>query len=148
MKEASRHRLGLMLKRYDARLTEKAVRARAPFEEAFRRVREAVIRPVMEAAAAELRAGGHAPRIAIDEGNDTPNIVLAAGLRSASPDAHNVVAFCVIQRRAAPEVLSYLTATPPAMDLQRYASPDEITADHVEQLVVDSLEQIFAVAGV
>jgi hypothetical protein len=137
-----------MIARYEARLGEKTAAAQASFDDAFRRVRDAVIRPVMEAAAAELRAGGHAPTITVDEGLDAPNIVLHAGLRGARPDADDVVAFCVIHRRGVPEVLSYLTATPPPMDLQRYASPDEITPDHVEQLVVDSLEQIFAVAGV
>lgn len=137
-----------MIERYDARLIDKAASARGPFDDAFRRVRDAVIRPVMEACAAELRAGGHAPAITMDEGSETPSIALHAGLRGARPDADNVVAFCVIHRSGVPEVLSYLTATPPPMDLQRYASPDEITADHVEQLVVDALEQIFAVAGV
>lgn len=58
-----------------------------------------------------------------------------------------MIAFCVGRRGEAPDVLSYLTATPPAMDLLRYARAEDITREHVECVVVDSIEQIFAVAG-
>jgi hypothetical protein len=145
VKEHNRHRLALITGRYATRLAEKQAASAQAFDDAFRAVREAIIRPVLEEAAAELRGAGHAPRVTIDGSEERPSIELHLGMRGL-PDIpeKNLIAFSVIRRREAPEVLAYLVVRPPPMDLVRFADPSEITAETVEQLVIDSIEHIFA----
>ncbi|WP_437989864.1 hypothetical protein [Sorangium sp. So ce145] len=149
MRDHSRHRLALITSRYAARQQEKLAGDRRAFDDAFRAVSGEVIRPVLEEIASELRSAGHVPRIALDEEPEAPSIALELGIRgaSASPGADRI-AFSVIQRREAPEVLAYLIVRPPPMDLLRFASPAEITAYQVEQLVIDAIEHIFACRSV
>lgn len=145
MRDHSKNRLALITSRYAARQREKLEGDRRAFDDAFRAARDAVIRPVLEEIAAELRAGGHAPRVVCDEAPETPSVELLLGIRgvSAAPRG-DLIAFSVIQRRAAPEILAYLIVRPPPMDLLRFASADEITAVQVEQLAIDAIEHIFA----
>ncbi|MGK3994103.1 hypothetical protein [Sorangium sp. So ce1024] len=145
MRDHSKHRLALITGRYAARQREKQEGDRQAFDDAFRAARDAVIRPVLEEIAAELRAAGHAPRVACDEAPETPSVELLLGIRGASAAPRgDLIAFSVIQRRAAPEILVYLVVRPPPMDLLRFASADEITAVQVEQLAIDAIEHIFA----
>ncbi|AUX22700.1 hypothetical protein SOCEGT47_032060 [Sorangium cellulosum] len=145
MRDHSKNRLALITGRYAARQQEKAAGDRRAFDDAFRAVRGEVILPVLGEIAAELRSAGHAPRIALDEAPETPSVALALGIRgvTAAPGT-DLIAFSVIQRREAPEILAYLVVKPPPMDLLRFASPADITAYQVEQLVVDAIEHIFA----
>jgi hypothetical protein len=145
MKEHNRLRLERMSARYDAHRHAEEASDDAAFLRAFDEARERVIRPMMEELAVELRKAGHAPRIAIDEAAEKPSIELCLGLKGAAAEAGwNLVGFCVIRWRAVPEVLAYLVVRPPPMDLMRYASPAEIDAGHVEQLLVDAAEHVFA----
>ncbi len=145
MREHSRHRLSLITGRYAARQVDKQERDRKAYDDAFRAARDGVIRPVLEEIAAELRAAGHAPRVAYDEAHEAPSVELVLGIRgvSASPGM-DLVGFSVIARREIPEILAYLVVKPPPMDLLRFAAPAEITAYQVEQLVIDAVEHIFA----
>lgn len=149
MDDSSRHRISLITARYAARQAEKHEDDRAAFDESFRAVAAAIIRPVMDEIASQLRQAGHAPRVAIDEFRETPSIELVLGIHGAPPlDGADRVGFAVINRRGRPEVLVYLVVRPPPMDIVRFESPREITADFVEQKLVDSLEHIFACRSV
>jgi len=54
------------------------------------------------------------------------------------------VAFGVLRWSAVPEVLAWLVVPPTPFDLLRYAHPREIQTDHVEQLLIDATEHLFA----
>jgi hypothetical protein len=146
VKDHNRHRLALI----DARFGDRrgAPSETEAFEEAFERVCLAVIRPVMEDVAAELEQLGHAPRIAteplIHEGDRiAPCIALYLGLRGRG-EGSGYVALGVARDGVTPNVLAWLVAEPTPFDLQRYARPDEISADTVEQMLVDAVEHLFA----
>jgi len=145
MKEQNRLRLERMSTRYEARQKEKAESDEERFVRAFGEARDRIIRPLMEEVAEELRRAGHSPEITIDEAAEKPSIELCLGLRAASKKrGSNVVGFYVIRWESFPEVLSYLVVKPPPMDLMRFASPEEISRDYVEQMLVDAVEHIFA----
>ncbi|MDC3952519.1 hypothetical protein [Polyangium jinanense] len=145
MKEQNKNRLATITGRYASRQREKAALDRRAFDEAFVEVREKVLRPVFEDIADELRGAGHTAVVAIDGATETPSIELVLGIGgNTTKDAHDRVAFVVITRRPAPEVLAYLVVRPPALDLVRFASPSDITAEQVEQILVDAVEHIFA----
>ncbi len=149
MKDHNLHRLDLITGRYAARRGEKAKDSRDGYERAFREVRDAVIRPVMEEIAEALRSRGHAAAVAIDLAQETPSVELSLGIAGVPPVAGaDRVTFSVIARRDALEVLAFLTVKPPPMDIVRFAQPDEITRDEVEQLVIDAVEHIFACRSV
>ncbi|APR77371.1 Hypothetical protein A7982_02718 [Minicystis rosea] len=147
MIEPNRLRLEQMAARYQARL-DAATAVRAGDETAFlREFAEAcdnVVRPVMEECAGVLRASGHEPRILVDEGFILPSIELALGLRGASGTS-NRVGFGVIRRERQPlKILSYLVMSPPQFDMDRFARAAELTADRVEYIVVEAIEQLMA----
>lgn len=146
MNEQNKHRLARITERYAARKGSPQHPDRAAFDEAFRRAQTAVIEPVFEEVAAELRASGHAPEVLIDAEREAPSVTLRLGIQGvphADPE-NDRIAFMVIARRPALEILAYLVVRPPPMDLLRFASADELTQDKVEQLVVDAVEHIFA----
>jgi hypothetical protein len=131
--------------RYAARRREVVTTDGAAFLRAFEEARERVLRPILEEFAAELRRVGHEPRIAIDEAAEAPSIELVLGLRGADvPPGSNLVGFSVIRWTGAPEVLAYLVVRPPPMDLERFASPEEIDANQAEQMVLDAIEHVLA----
>jgi hypothetical protein len=140
--DQNRNRLALITQRFAARDAARRGADRRAFEEAFLRVRDAVIRPVLEEVAEALRGAGHAPRVSDDEAEERPSVELHLGIRGRC--ARNLVGYALIERRGAPEVLAYLDVDRPCLDLMRYAHPSEITAERVEQLVVDAVEHIFA----
>jgi hypothetical protein len=145
MKEQNKNRLATITGRYATRQREKAALDRRAFDAAFVEVREKVLRPMFEDIAAELRSSGHTAVIVDDGAKDTPSIELALGIGGGDPrDGGDRVAFVVIARRPVPEVLAYLVVKPPVMDLIRYASPSDIRAEEVEQLLIDAVEHIFA----
>jgi len=145
VREQSKNRLSLITGRYAARQREKQEEAKEAFDDAFRAAREAIIAPVLEDIAAELRSSGHAPRITRDGATETPSIELLLGIagKEERPGA-DLIGFSVIRRRERPEVLAYLVVKPPPMDLLRFAATAEITADQVEQIVIDAIEHIFS----
>jgi hypothetical protein len=145
VKEHNKNRIVLITGRYAARRRQKELDNGYEFEEGFRAVRDALIRPILEEIAAELRNAGHAARIACDEAAQTPSIDLVLGIRAAQgPHRTDVVGFSVIRHRAVPEILAYLVVNHPPMDLLRFSSPAELTTDQVEQIVVDAIEHIFS----
>lgn len=145
MKEQNLHRLDLITGRLARRQEQKAQGSREEYERAFREVREAVIRPVLDEIAEALRARGHGTSVAVDEAAERPSVELVLGIAGAPATARgDRVSFVVIERRVGLEVLAYLTVKPPAMDIVRYARPEEITRDEVEQLVIDAVEHVFA----
>jgi len=145
MKDQNKNRLATITGRYASRQRDKAALDRRAFDAAFVEVREKVIRPVFEDIAAELRTSGHKAVVVDDVAKESPSIELALGIGGAAPTTDgDRVSFVVIARRAAPEVLAYLVVRPPALDLVRFAAPSEITAEQVEQILVDAVEHIFA----
>lgn len=148
MKDQNRNRIAIITGRYDKRLAERAKEREDDFEADFERARREVIRPAMEEIAEELTRAGHFPTITLDGCKETPSIELRLGIRGAEPSWANFVAYCVIRRREKPEVLAFLDVNRPAMDLMRYAQPSEITAEQVEQLLLDAVEHVFACNGI
>jgi len=145
VKDHNKNRLATITGRYAARQREKAALDRSAFDAAFVATRDAVIRPVMEEIAAELRSAGHEAIVQNDRAKETPSIELTLGIGGKKPSEEgDRIVFAVITRRPTPEVLAYLTVKPPALDLLRFASPSEITAEQVEQIVVDAVEHVFA----
>lgn len=153
MKEQNKNRLALIHQRFGRREAAPA-HGGETFEQRFERVRAEIIAPVMEEVAAELRALGHAPEIAIEpvdhEGRRCDSaIALRLGIRGVSGRL-NHIAFAVIRWKIGgkteetPEVLAFHQKDQMAFDLFRYAEPEEITKDIVEQLLVDSVESLFA----
>jgi hypothetical protein len=154
LKEQNKQRLELIHRRFAPQVALVEPTGET-FEEAFVRVRDAVLRPVMDEVARELTALGHAPTISCDpvphEGRVAEHaIALGLGIRGAPPSRKNHVVFGVMRwapgGKAAPEpeVLAFHEKDTTPFDLFRYPHPDAITADAVEQLLVDSIESLFA----
>lgn len=120
------------------------------FREAFRRVRDAVVIPAMREVGEELvKVASVRYAIEIDDEapalqKESPSVTLRLFLSPRAPDGHRIT-FAVIDRDPVkgPEILAFLEASPPPMDLARF-QPTEITQEVVEQLLVDSVEQIYA----
>jgi hypothetical protein len=153
VKDQTKNRLAIIDARFARRGAAPAVEQET-FEQAFLRVRDTVILPVMAELAAELRGLGHAPEIlttpvAHEDRVCAPAIALALGVRG-SRAAKNQVVFAVIRWKPSgeseegPEVLAFHVKDATPFDLFRYMSPDELDRDKVEQLVVDSIEALFA----
>jgi hypothetical protein len=144
MKERSLARLANIQARFGTRIAEGEASLRADreaFLARFRAVRQSVIAPVLHEVAEELsRSGGRHEVVLSDD--DPPTAKLRSFLTTARPEGHTI-AFEPIDRGRGPEVLVWLEASPPVMDLARYA-PESLTRDVVEQIVVDAVEQIYA----
>jgi hypothetical protein len=145
VREHSKSRIALITGRYAARQREKHQDDRRVFDGSFRAIRDAVIRPVFEEIAAELRAAGPDPRITCDGALEAPSVELVLGIQGVqAPPGSDIVGFSVISRREVPEVLAYLVVRAPPMDLIRFAYPTDIAAYQVEQIVLDAIEHVFA----
>lgn len=143
MHDHNRLRLERLAARYDARRAASAETDEATFDRAFAEHAERVIRPVLEECAAPLRAAGHDARVVVDEGHQKPSIELALGLRGAGPEKQNRVGFCVLRWEGWPvQVLAYLIVEAPPFDLERFARPEELSAERLEQMVVDAIEHV------
>lgn len=152
MKETSKARLSHVASRFAARIqAADALDASDPiaFKEAFRRVRDAVIVPAMRDIGEELvKVSSVRYAIEIDDDEpsphkESPSVTLRLVLSPRAPAGHRIT-FAVIDRDAkGPEILAFLEASPPPMDLARF-QPKEIQEEVVEQLLVDSVEQIYA----
>jgi hypothetical protein len=149
VKDASRNRLALIHQRFSSRIAPHDD-GEETFELAFDRARESVIQPVMEEIAEALRELGHAPAVHVGpvahEGRIyAPAVALRLGMRGAA-GAKNHVVFAVIRWKGSdgPEVLAFHEKDRTPFDLFRYPHPREITKDRVEQLLLDSIESLFA----
>jgi hypothetical protein len=146
MKDHNRYRLALIDARFGR--TNPASSEVEAFDDAFLRVCNDVIRPLMNDVASELEKLGHSPRIEAGKLSHEgqwifPTLALYVGMRDRG-DHSGYVAFGVIRAGSVPEVLAWLVVPPRPFDLLRYAHPNEIQADHVEQLLVDATEHLFA----
>lgn len=145
MREHNRLRVARLTARYDQRCLAPPAPDEADFLGAFATLAVRVLRPQMEEVAALLREAGHQSRVVVDEGHSRPSIELELGLRGGT-GSRNVVGFAVIRWSGYPlQILAYLEVSPPPFDLERFTSADDIHPDHVEQLLVDAVEQILAV---
>ena len=145
MKEHNRLRIERLTARYEQRAGALAAPDEADFLGAFAALAESVLRPQMEELAGMLRKAGHQSRILVDEGPSRPSIELALGLQRGT-GTRNVVGFSVLRWSGYPlQILAYLEISPPPFDLERFARADEIRPEHVEQLLVDAVEQILSV---
>jgi hypothetical protein len=153
VKDQNKNRLALIHQRFAPREGARHASAET-FEQRFLRVARDTIEPVMEDVASELRALGHAPEISHDpvdhEGRRCGDaIALRLGIRGVHGRKNHIV-FAVIRWKIGgkteetPEVLAYHEKDRMAFDLARYDAPEEITKETVEQLLVDSVESLFA----
>jgi hypothetical protein len=143
MHEHNRLRLERLAARYEARLRAGEETDEASFDRLFVEHAERVIRPVLEACAAPLRAAGHEARVVRDEAHHKPSIELALGLRGAAAGKKNRVGFCVLRWEGWPvQLLAYLVVEEPPFDLERFAKAEELTAERLEQMVVDAIEHV------
>lgn len=144
MKDRSKARLANIQARFGARIAAAEAGQRddrAAFLSSFAETRDRVIAPVLREIADELAQGGGRHEI-VSRDDELPAIFLRMFLTSRHPEGHTI-AFEVIDRGRGLEVLVWLEATPPVMDLARY-QPRDLTRDVVEQIVVDAVEQIYA----
>lgn len=145
MKEVNREKLA----RIDARFGRKPdQRPSADFEAAYLRLRETILRPLMQDIATELRRLGHEPRIDEDakphEGERiSPCITLHLGLAGRGEKAGYISVGIVVDKEPA-EVLAWLVAPPTPFDLGHYAHPEAITEGHAEQLLMDAVEHLYS----
>jgi hypothetical protein len=145
MFETNRLRLERLAARYQARLAAAAAPDEATFVQEFIDLRDRVLRPVLEECAEPLRQAGNEPRILVDEGHGQPSIELALGLRGGRGKS-NRVGFSVIRWEGYPlQILAYLEVNSPPFDLERFGRAEELSADRVEQMVVDAIEHIITV---
>lgn len=143
MKQRSLQRLANIDARFgkQVREAEKSAQDTDRFHAAWARVKAEIIEPTMQEVAQDLEARGFRAKVHADK----DHIELRVFLRAKVPTGHRVT-FEVIDRGLGLEVLAFLEATPPVTDIARY-QPDALTVDVVEQLLVDALEHIFAVAA-
>jgi len=144
MKDRSKARIDNIRARFGARIAAAEAGQRddrSVFLDAFATTRDQVLAPVLFEIGEELAQDGS--RFAVERSESPlPSISLRLFLTSLRPSGH-VVSFTVIDRGRGLEVLVWLEASPPPMDLARY-QPAALTRDVVEQIVVDAVEQIFA----
>jgi hypothetical protein len=149
MKDHNLLRIERLTTRYNQRVSGRHAPDAADFLGAFAELRERVLRPQMEELAGELRKAGHRSRVVdrdeAPEGGDGPAIELELGLEGGT-GSRNLVGFSVIRWTGYPlQILAYLVINPPPFDIDRFASAAEVSADRVEQILVDAIEQILAV---
>ncbi len=142
MNEQNRLRIERLTSRYADRLRGRALPGEEEFLRAFAELRERVLRPPLEEIAEQLRRAGHAPKVVTSDDPLLPGIELELGLVHASA-SRNAVGFAVIRWPSyPPQVLAYLEVNPPRFDLSRFARPDDLRPDQVEQLLVDAVEHV------
>lgn len=144
MKELTRERLALITARHAARSAERAAAEEGGFVDAFARLCDRLLLPLMQEFAAELRSAGHAPEIVRDPTAEPSRIELLLGLKTAR-GGRNAIGFAVFRRADGRlEVIAYQEVRPPHFDLARFAHPDDVRADVAEQLVLDAIEHLLA----
>jgi hypothetical protein len=111
------------------------------FHLAWERAKLETIGPTLHEFARDLEQRGFRAEVCSTEDREELRVFLRAKL----PDGHRL-GFQVIDRGLGLEVLAYLEASPPVTDIARY-QPATLTEDVIEQIVVDALEHIFAVAA-
>lgn len=143
MKPRSLQRLDNIDARFGAvvREAEREVCDEERFRAGWARTRAETIRPTLAEFAQDLERRGFRADVCTTEDREE----LRVYLRTKRPDGHRL-GFQVIDRGLGLEVLAYLEASPPVTDVRRF-QPDALTQDVVEQVVVDALEHIFAVAA-
>ena len=150
MKEHSRVGLANAAARFGARIRAADAAAEEDFDAfcaAFKKVQDEIIVPAMREVGEEIAAQGGA-RFEIEvlpgPGHEAPRVTLRLFLTPRAPAGHRVT-FAVVRRDPykGPEVLAFLEASPPPMDIARYR-PSDLDTDTVEQILVDAVEQIYA----
>lgn len=142
MNEQNRLRIERLTARYADRIKARAPTDEEVFLRAFEDLTEKVIRPTLNDMATELRRAGHSPSIVATGDARTPGIELRLGLLHASATS-NAVGFAVIRWVNYPlQILAYLEVNPPRFDLTRFASPEDVRPEQVEQIVVDAIEHV------
>lgn len=150
MKEHSKVGLANVASRFGARIRAADAGSQENFDAfcaAFQRVQDEIIVPAMREVGEELATQAGA-RFAIEidpgPGDEAPSVTLRLFLTPRAPAGHRIT-FAVVRRDPSkgPEILAFLEASPPPMDIARYR-PADLSADAVEQILVESVEQIYA----
>lgn len=146
MNEQTRIRLGLVTKRYERRLWQ-ASESDAGWLSAFHVVCREVVRTAMAEIGAELIRTGHSCHIATGEVDGMPSLDWTLEPRGAPDGRRMVRVFARRDEHKGWEVLAevWLSGTP--CELTRFGSPSDLTAEVVEKLLVDAVEQVFAAAS-
>jgi len=150
VKEHSRVGIANAASRFGARIRAADAVAREDFDvfcAAFQRVQDEIIVPTMREVGEEIaKQAGARFAIEIDPGpgDEAPRVTLRLFLTSRAPAGHRVT-FAVVRRDPikGPEVLAFVEASPPPMDIARYR-PADLDADTVEHILVDAVQQIYA----
>jgi hypothetical protein len=156
MKEQTRIRLSIIEARYGRRAARAASEAelaadrRARFDDAFRGVRDRVLAPALEEIGAEIATTGHRHRVEIDAGEHRPSVALHLLLASAArgaPDspASVIRLFTVHGTLHNSQIIAELEIRRTVTELTRFHEASAITTEVAEQMIVDAVEQIFAV---
>jgi hypothetical protein len=150
VKEHSRVGIANAAARFGARIRAADAATQEDFDAfcaAFNKVQDEIIVPAMREVGEEIEKQGGA-RFAIEvqpgPGHEAPRVTLRLFLTPRAPAGHRIT-FAVVRRDPykGPEVLAFLEASPPPMDIARYR-PSDLDADTVEQILVDAVEQIYA----
>lgn len=149
MDEVSRLRIRRMTERWDRRRAElgaaaaslEAERAAAFVREVIR-VRDEVLRPVLDAVADELRRAGHDLRV--EPCDDPPRLDVHVLVRGRSGSKDRIQLEVRDDRVRGRELIAELVLKRSPVELARFAWPGDLTTEVAERLFVDALEALFA----
>ncbi len=147
MNEQTRIRLGIIEARYGKRAgraaseTELAAERALRFDEEFRRAREAVVAPILGEIGAALSASGHGHRVAVDEAATQPSVELYLSPRGVPSGERSVIRLFA---RAGSEIIAEVELGRTVIELTRFHEASAMSAEVVEQMIVDAVEQLFA----
>jgi hypothetical protein len=124
---------------------ELAAERSSRFDDDFRRARSEVLAPILEEIGAVLTAAGHGHRVALDAGEHRPSIelhLLLAGAEGGSTGVIRLFTRTGEARRC--EIIAEVQLGRALVELTRFQEASALTAEVVEQMVVDAVEQVFA----
>jgi hypothetical protein len=145
LKEMNRLRIARLTDRFNARRAREqdGADARASFDAAFIKTRDAVLLPLFEDIGAELRRAGHSFAVELDSRPKKPSVVFRVMLAGARPLLENAIVFFaqhdVPDRKS--EVIVELSLRG-EFELGRFADPADMTRTALEQMMVDGLEHL------
>jgi hypothetical protein len=153
MDDQNRLRLG----RITARHAKRSVQARsgaeseseidAAFLAAFGRLRDEVLRPVMAEVGVQLKGAGYDFRISPGGEEGAPSVDFHVRIADRGDSKDTIRFFARKDAERGWQVIGELDLRRSPIELTRFETPEEISRDVAEQLVVDAVEQMFASTG-
>jgi hypothetical protein len=150
MREESRLRLGRMTARYERQRAEVEGQAgpgdEASFFARFGEVAGEVLAPLMRSIGAELGRAGHDCRVEPEPKREPPQVemrVLVRGRRGPG----SVIRFVCRKGEEGWEVIAELDRRENPVELGRFGRPEDLSVEVCEQLLIETIEQVFAAAS-